>query len=383
MKKFKYFLISFILFLLPVFVSAKTDYIDKVYDIVGEQKLENLTIYLFHLDGCRHCKLANAYLSKLEKKYNDKIVVRRYEATHFEKIADVGYRFNTSFTGFPVIIIEDKYYVGFSKGVENEIDELVDNKENESFRREHVTLPFLGKVEANEVSIPLAAILLGTVDGFNPCAMWVLLFLINMLFNMKDRRKMWILGFTFLFTSALVYFLAMLGLSFALSFTSIIFMRVIIALVAIIGGIVNLIGYIKTPKDGCIVVNENKRKKYFKQIKKFTSEQNLWIAITGVILLALSVNVVELACSAGFPTIFISILELNKVALISKVLYILLYIIFYLIDDLVIFVIAMVSLKITGITTKYNKISKLVGGIIMVLIGLLLIFKPEWIMLNF
>ena len=200
---------------------------------------------------------------------------------------------------------------------------------------------------------------------------------------MKDRKRMWLLGFTFLFTSAFVYFLAMLGLSVVLGLTAATWVQRIIAVVAIVGGIINLNSYRKTKDGGCHVVDEKKRKKYFTKMKKFTTEQNLILSLVGVITLAASVNVVELACSAGFPTIFITILELNKVGMISKILYILLYIIFFLIDDIVVFVVAMKTLEISGVTTKYNKYSHLVGGILMILIGLLLIFKPEWIMLNF
>ena len=49
-------------------------------------------------------------------------------------------------------------------------------------------------------------------------------------------------------------------------------------------------------------------------------------------------------------------------------------------DDLFVFVVAMITLQMTGVTTKYTRFSHLVGGIIMVIIGILLIFKPEWLM---
>jgi putative Mn2+ efflux pump MntP len=43
----------------------------------------------------------------------------------------------------------------------------------------------------------------------------------------------------------------------------------------------------------------------------------------------------------------------------------------------------MKTLEVSGVTTKYNKYSHLFGGILMIIIGLLLIFKPQWIMFNF
>ena len=107
------------------------------------------------------------------------------------------------------------------------------------------------------------------------------------------------------------------------------------------------------------------------------------LALIGIIGLAISVNLIELACSSGLPLIFTQILALNELNSIQYFLYILLYIIFFLIDDIIIFAIAMKSLKVTGISTKYNKLSHLIGGILMLIIGILMILKPDWLMFNF
>jgi len=138
----------------------------------------------------------------------------------------------------------------------------------------------------------------------------------------------------------------------------------------------------KNEKVGCTVTNKEQRKKTMEKIKKFTSEKSFILAILGVITLAISVNFVELACSAGLPLIFTQILALNDLSTIQYSFYIFLYILFYLLDDLVIFFIAMTTLKITGITNKYNKYSHLIGGILMIIIGLLMIFRPDILMFN-
>ena len=103
----------------------------------------------------------------------------------------------------------------------------------------------------------------------------------------------------------------------------------------------------------------------------------------GISTLAISVNLIELACSLGFPMIFTEMLTINNITGISRILYLLLYIFFYMIDDMVVFTISMITLQATGITNKYNKLCALVSSIIMIIMGLLLIFKPEWLMLNF
>ena len=121
----------------------------------------------------------------------------------------------------------------------------------------------------------------------------------------------------------------------------------------------------------------------FTKIKKITSEKKFILAIFGIIALAISVNLVELACSAGLPLIFTQILALNDLSTFEYVIYMLIYILFFLIDDIVVFVIAMLTLNIKGISSKYGKYSHLIGGIIMILIGILMIFKPEWLMFNF
>jgi len=248
-----------------------------------------------------------------------------------------------------------------------------------------VDVPIFGKVNVKNVSLMSAAVVIGFVDGFNPCAMWVLLFLISVLIGMKDRKRMWALGLTFLVTSALVYMLIMLSfVNIAVKITMITWVRNIIAIIAIIGAIVNFRSYLKTKDEsGCEVVDDKKRKKMFSKIRKFTSEKSFLLALVGVIGLAISVNLVELACSAGLPLVFTELLALNDTSSLMRFLYTLLYIVFFLIDDLIIFFIAMFTMKVTGISTKYNKYSHLLGGIIMFVIGVLLIIKPEWLMFNF
>jgi hypothetical protein len=100
-------------------------------------------------------------------------------------------------------------------------------------------------------------------------------------------------------------------------------------------------------------------------------------------LLAFSVNLIELLCSLGLPVIFTQVLSLNNLSTIEYIIYMIIYIIFFLIDDIIIFVIAMKTLEIKAISNKYTKYSHLIGGLIMLIIGLLLILKPEWIMFNF
>ena len=156
--------------------------------------------------------------------------------------------------------------------------------------------------------------------------------------------------------------------------------RVAIGLLALVGGGYNLREYFTNKTGGCKVTGNEKRRKVFEDLKKITHRQELWIAVSGIILLAFAVNLVELVCSAGLPAIYVQILTLTGLPTWQYYAYLLLYIFFFMLDDLFVFFIAMKTLQMTGITTKYSRISHLVGGTIMILVGILLIFKPEVLM---
>ena len=251
---------------------------------------------------------------------------------------------------------------------------------------ENYRVSILGDFNAKSVSLPILSIVLGLVDGFNPCAMWILVFLILMLIEMKDRKKMWILGSAFLLTSALIYLIFMVSwLNVAMILSGIIYIRIAIGVFALIFGIVNVYRFFKLLKDdvGCDVTDEKKRTKIMTAIRKIVSEKSFGLALIGIIVLAAGVNLLELLCSLGIPVVFTQVLAINNLNVLHYMIYILLYLVFFMIDDFIVFIIAMTTLKVTGISNRYTKWSHLIGGIFMALLGTLMLFKPAWIMFNF
>ena len=379
---------------------------------------KEITLYLFHGDGCPHCKEEIEFLDTIESKYEDVKIVKYevwYNEENAELLEQVREAFDITRLGVPTTVIGNTTIIGFGGNSGSKIEraiefyekeEYVDQVEkikNQTFIKEEVIeekefakqeqeldedltmeVPIVGNVNFKNASLLTSAVIIGLIDGFNPCAMWILLFLISVLIGMKNRKRMWILGLTFLLTSAMVYMFIMLSwITIAVKITTIIWVRNIIAVIALIGGILNLRSYWKSQESGCEVVDDKKRKKIFKKIRQFTSEKSFLLAILGVMGLAISVNLVELACSAGLPLIFTEILAINHTTSMMKIGYTLIYILFFLLDDLVVFFIAMFTMKVTGISTKYNKYSHLLGGIIMLIVGILLILKPEWLMFQF
>lgn len=424
MKKILKFLIVFAVFLLLP-VSAKAD--EKV-----------INIHLFYGNGCPHCAAEEEFLSDYLKDRTDVKLYKYevwYDSHNQELLSKVQKEMGTTNkNGVPFTVIGKKTIVGYADGVtdeqikdainyylnndyrdyageitgkvkktevkeditkdesktedkkENKMEKADDTKDSDQ-TDENVTVPVLGKINAKKVSLPILAVVLGFVDGFNPCAMWILIFLITMLFNMKDRKKMWILGLTFILTSGIVYLMFMLAwLNLATFISKIAFIRLLIAVIALVVGLINVYKYIDSLKkkdEGCDVVDKKDRKKIMEKIISITHEKKFIIALLGIMVLAASVNIIELMCSIGIPLLFTQILAMNNLSTFSYMIYMFIYIFFFLIDDIVIFVISMVTLKVTGLSTKYTKYSHLVGGIIMLIIGLLLIIKPELLMFNF
>ena len=393
MKYIKKILLLLLFILIPFNTFALSeDYTDKVSEIVGKNVEDGkVNIYFFHKTSCPHCKKEGKLLDSLEQKYEN-INIYRFEVSgdsqNAKYLDEVKKLFDETSGGVPYTVIGTETFLGYNSYVGEKLEKTIQNyldikKETEQ-EKATFNLPIVGKTDAKEVSIPFVAILLGVIDGFNPCAMWVLLFLINMFIDMKDKKKMFILGYTFLFTSAAVYFLSMLGISVVLNVTAVKQIQILIALVALIAGVLNIRTYIKTRNDtGCHVVDDKKRKKMVKRVIKITKQESLFLALIGVIALAASVNLVELACSLGFPAIFSEILALNNVTGALRILYLIIYVFFYMIDDLIVFTIAVSTFTIAAKSTKYTKYVNLIAGIIMILIGTLLIFKPEWVMFNF
>lgn len=393
MKKLKFIILT-ILLLLPISISAK----------------EKVNVYLFHSGTCMHCKAEIEYLNTLKEEY-DNLKIHLYEVDSHKDNANlmikVKEKLKIDSPNVPFTVIGNYYYIGFSDSIGDGIKELVEKYSEEPeinmvkpiiedkeipniemLNGEIKTINVFGKqINPAKLSLPVLSIVLGTIDGFNPCAMWVLIFLISMLFNMKNRKKMWCLGITFLVTSALVYLLFMftwLGVTTTL-LTKVSWFKILIAVIALIGAFINLKSFYKSIKtgSGCEVVDKNKRKNIMTKIKKITTEKSFILALFGVMILAASVNVIELACSAGIPVLFTNVLALNELTKFQTTLYIYLYILFFLIDDIIVFIIAMLTLNIKAISTRYTKYSHLIGGIIMLIIGLLMLFKPSWLMFNF
>jgi len=355
---------------------------------------------LFHLYECPHCRDEIEFINNiLAPKYGQHIAFQALEVSsgaNQQVFAEYSQKYGANITSVPVAFIDGEIVYGYDSGqnsgrkiigiIEKKLREkgLLETDKPVKDGENRINIPILGEINPEQFSLPLLTVIMGILDGFNPCAMWVLLFLISLLLGMEDRKRMWLLGSIFIITSGLVYFIFMAAWLQLLLFIGMIFaIRLIIGLVGIGVGIKNIRDWWDNRKaDGivCKVSQNTKTQSTFAKIKNIVHRKSLWWSLIGIILLGLSVNLVELACSAGFPAIYTQILALSGIPAWERYLYMVGYIFFYMLDDMAVFILAMLTLKSQMVGTKYAKYANLAGGIIILILGLLLIFRPEWIM---
>lgn len=363
-------------------------------------------LYYFHAQGCSTCAKEEVFLDQLLEE-DPSLILHSYEIA-FDKdnqafMIEVSALLPTPISATPTLVIGQTVITDFVEGttdisireeieyaknnvikdVIGEVLGIVDVTDVQVQERTEVNLPFFGKVEAKSVSLPLLAVVIGAIDGFNPCAMWVLLLLISMLFHLEEKWKRYFLGSIFLLTTAFMYLFFMVSwLNITMLFGTLSWIRLIIAGIALIGGLYNIRRYLTT-KAGCEVMDDKQRKKVSARLKQIAKEPVFALAILGIMVLAISVNLVEMICSAGLPVLFTQVLSLNNLSFFETSVYMFIYIFFFILDDVIIFVIAMKTSELTGMSTKYARTAHLVGGILMIIIAILMVLRPEWLMFNF
>ena len=244
-----------------------------------------------------------------------------------------------------------------------------------------VSIPFVGKtVDISQFSLPTLSVVLGFVDGFNPCAMWVLVTFLILLAQTGSRKKLLQVAGLFIVAETVMYYLIL-----NVWFTTWNFIGLdrivtpIVGIVATFGGVFFLYEWYKSlgTKIACQIVDAENRSKIVQKIKSFITGDFTVLAALGIIGLAFTVNIIEFACSIGIPQAFTKIIELNHLGFWQTQSLMAIYIFFYMIDDLLVFGLAIWGFEKMHLTEKYSQWSALIGGILMLFLGYLLMFRPD------
>lgn len=373
----------------------------KLQEVVKQQK-NKLPVYFFWGNGCPHCEHEKKFLLAIQNDYPE-IEVKSFETWYNKNNYQLLLQVSKEKTGravgaVPFLVIGDKTVLGFtdSETTGAKIKQLFDiyvaksqlkNTENKLAKpkiEEKIKYPLLGEINLAKLSLPILTVILGTLDGFNPCSMWALVVLITLLINTGSKKKMWIVGGTFIIASALSYFLfltAWFNAFLLVGYLAIV--RSLIAVLAICVGTYFLSDYYKKRKQNaltCEVTSSETKNKLIARLEKAVQKRSILAMIAAVIFVAFSVNLIELICSAGIPAIYTQILSQNNLPKIGYYGYLLVYDFFYMLDDIVVLLIAGFTWQLFISSGKYTKYSHLIGGVLLVILGLIMLINPQLLM---
>jgi thiol-disulfide isomerase/thioredoxin len=349
---------------------------------------EGSEVHFFYLPGCPHCEDQKPFNEKLEDTYS--INITSYDATspqgHALLSAMLEERGVEYEPDFPITIFGNQVFGGWEseatsgRAIETALQQCLagdcpartDPGDEDGGGK--IVLPIFGEIDLADYSLPALAVILGFVDGFNPCAMWVLVYLITIIATLRDRKRIWMIIGSFVLASGILYFLFMTAwLNVFLLVGYVKPVTTIIGLVALGGGILQVREFVQTKGAVvCKVTDEDSRQKTMTRIQRIVSSPITWGTIVGIVGLAFAVNAVEFVCSAAIPAIFTHVLSLASLTALQHYGYILLYVFIFMLDDLVIFGTAAFALT-SNLGDRYAKYTRPVGGTILIILGAILL----------
>ncbi len=365
------------------------------YQREGQLTPNQQQIAFFFHPQCPHCREQKDFIPYLQAKYPE-LSWAQYDTSLPENVrllADFIAKSSDPLAtiGVPMTFIGPYVIDGFETAettgvrLEQAIRALLKNDPSlfpqadaSSGHRQTLNLPLLGTIRLAEYSLPALAVIIGLVDGFNPCAMWVLVYLISLIVSLNDRRKIWLLVGTFVASSGILYFLFMTAwLNVFLFLGYLRGLTLIIGLGALGAGILNIREYVQTKGQlTCTVGDAAAKKKTLSRIDRIVDAPLTAFTVFGIIALAFIVNSIEFACSAALPAIFTHTLTLRHLPTIEYYGYILLYDFFFMLDDLIIFSLAVLALD-TSIGQRYAGHCRIIGGVVLIVLGGVMVFQPE------
>lgn len=338
--------------------------------------------------GCPHCEAAKVFLAELQRERPGLRIIFHdivQDSTARQRLATLVAERGITTLGVPTFVIGTDLIVGFLSAdtTGTEIRTRLDSKTQGATGDptiQSIQTKWFGELRVRDLGLPLFTIIIGLLDGFNPCAMWVLLFLLSLLVNLKDRRKMALLAGTFVLVSGLVYFAFMaawlnvfllIGLSRAVQFG--------LGGIALFVGAVNVKDFFAWRRGITLSIPESVKPGLYARVRAILQAEKLIVALAGIVVLAGLVNMIELLCTAGFPALYTQMLSLHQLPMWKYYSYLGLYNMAYIFDDSLMVTIAVFTLSRRKLQERAGQWLKLASGTVMAALGLLLLLKPDWL----
>jgi thiol-disulfide isomerase/thioredoxin len=360
-----------------------------------------VTVYFFWGYGCPHCTKEKVFLEKLDRKY-PQLEFRSYEVwfnkengIFFSQMAEA---YGIKAASIPTTFIGDfEPIVGYisdevtGKKIKNRVIYCIENpcidpirvleRPAEKKYEEEVkiiTLPLFGEIDTSKMALPVLTIILAGLDSFNPCAFFVLFLLLSILVYAQSRKKMLLIGGTFVFFSGFIYLVFMSAwLNLFLYAGELKIITIIASLIALTIAIINIKDFFIFEKGISLVIPEKSKPKLFERIRNLLKATSLPSMIIGTVILAIAANTYELLCTVGFPMVFTRVLTLNNLSQFQCYLYLIFYNMIYVIPLAFVVLIFSITLGSKKLTEWQGQVLKLISGLMMLGLGSILLIKPS------
>ncbi len=364
-----------------------------------------LTIHYFRAEGCPHCEDAGAFFARLAAE-EPRIVVRDYEvgrdAANRALFQGALEALKVEEGGVPLIFVGDWATLGYhtdattgaeirrqvarclEAGCPDALESIRTGRAPAVQPRQAgadvLRLPLIGEVDAAALSLPLLTVTLAALDAFNPCAFFVLLFLLSMMAHQKSRARMLAVGGIFVFFSGLMYFAFMAAwLSLFQLLGQLAWVTLAAGLLAVFVGAANVKDFFLSGRGVSLSIPESKKPDIFRRARAILAAENLPAMIMATVFLAVAANFYELLCTAGFPMVYTRILTLGEPSPVARYFYLALYNLVYVLPLAAIVLVFVRTLGARKLGEREGRLLKLLSGTMMLELGVLLLVAPEWL----
>ncbi|BCA80804.1 thioredoxin family protein [Desulfuromonas sp. AOP6] len=350
-----------------------------------------LNLHYYWAANCPHCAEAKPFLEKLTTTY-PRLRLIEYEVwsnrEHFNRLVALAEHSGSGTVSTPAIHIDDRLWFGFSAETAREVEAFVAQRlgsevlaATASPGKEYaVRLPLLGEVDGESHSLLLITLVLALLDSFNPCAFFVLFFLLSMLVHAHSRQWMLVVGGTFVFCSGFIYFLFMAAwLNLFLLAGHLPWITVTAGLVALGVAVINIKDFFWFKKGVSLSIPEEAKPKLFARMRSLLGQRRLGPVLAGTLVLAVAANAYELLCTAGFPMVYTRLLTLRLLTTWQYYGYLAFYNLVYILPLLTITLAFTWTLGSRKLSQWEGRVLKLLSGVMMLLLGGVLLLHPAWL----
>lgn len=341
---------------------------------------EGLVVLFFWGTGCPHCEQAKPFVARLPEEIPgvrvESIEVRS-DPEGRRRFIGVMQRLGAKAVGVPSFVIGKEWIVGYDGATtEARVIDLARGKRPKAER--FIDVPMIGRVDPSSISLPTFTLLIGLVDGINPCAMWVLLVLLSILVHVKSRKRLALFGGTFVVASGVVYFVFMTAWAGLFSLIGLSRTITLALGVVVLGlGLVNLKELVWFKKGLSLTIPDKMKPGLYRRMRRIASAASLPAAFVGIAVLAFLVNLVELGCTLGLPAVYTRILTLREeLSPLTRTAYLALYNVAYVVPLALIVTVYALTLHRMTLSERGAKVLKGVSGVLLVGFGLLFIVAP-------